>query len=80
MNQFPPLPALDAPADRDSEDLVITFVQREWGGWSAVVKNEYGDKVDEVREDSFANAYDTVSRNYPQAQWNPTEEDDDDAV
>jgi len=78
MNQFPPLPAPDAPADPDSEDLVITFVQREWGGCSAVVKNEYGDKVDEIREDSFENAYDTVSRNYPQAKWTPAEEDETD--
>jgi len=51
---------------------------REWGACSAVVKNEYGDKVDEIREDSFANAYDVVSRNYPQAKWTPTEEGDED--
>ena len=75
MSPFPPLPAPETPPDPDSEDLTITFVQREWGAWSAVVKNEFGDKVDEIREPSFAMAYDTVSRNYPRASWSGEEDE-----
>jgi hypothetical protein len=76
MNQFPSLPLPDAPADPQSEDLTIEFKHREFGGCSAIVRNEFGDKIDEVREDSFENAYYTVQRNYPQATWKGEDDED----
>lgn len=76
MNQLPSLPLPEAPADPQSEDLTIEFNHREFGGCSAILRNEYGDKVDEIREDSFENAYYTVQRNYPQASWNNQGDDE----
>lgn len=71
LNQYPALPLPDAAPDPESEDYHIEFKRREFGAYSAIVRNEYGDKVDEVREPSFDEAYHTVARNYPQASWEP---------
>lgn len=76
MNQFPSLPLPDAQPHPESEDLTIEFKHREFGGCSAILRNEYGDKVDEIREDSFENAYATVQLNYPQAKWEAPDEEE----
>lgn len=74
MNELPPLPLPDARPDSESEGHVIEFRFHPLGAVTALVFDEDGMKVDEVRGHSLREAYDEVREAYPQARWDGEEE------
>ncbi len=57
------------PLDGSPDEHEIEFRYAGLGTVVAVVFNDYGLKVDEVRGHTFREAYDKVREVYPQATW-----------
>ena len=70
-----PLPRL--PLDGEPDGHEIEFRHTGMGTVSAVVFNDEGLKVDEVRGHSFREAYDKVRATYPQAMWDGLDDEED---
>jgi hypothetical protein len=63
------------PLEGEPDGHWIDFRHTGMGGFSAVVFDEDGMQVDVVRGHTFREAYDAVREEYPQAEWDESEEE-----